>query len=234
MCHEIENRYEGMKRLENSRAKLLVTKGISTFLFDQPDTRNALMQKIVQESMQVGLVVYVDLDTSFTASLRSSRVNHKNLRIILPKGDEVEEALLVLLSWTTPRMSLLVLDSVTIFNQIIGGLSSFTSKNRKLGLYLALLRELSSRASAPMIVTSHWGYKRVKPGADDWTRHYSGGRVLEHHSTNIYSAAMNDEDISIQVMKSAQMQKDEILLIRSETFESQNRETDQHADRNKQ
>ena len=131
MCHEIENRYEGMKRLENSRAKLLVTKGISTFLFDQPDTRNALMQKIVQESMQVGLVVYVDLDTSFTASLRSSRANHKNLRIILPKGDEVEEALLVLLSWTTPRMSLLVLDSVTTFNQIIGGLSSFTSKNRK-------------------------------------------------------------------------------------------------------
>ncbi len=217
-----------MKRLENSRLKLLLTEGISTFLFDQPGTRDRLMLEIVKERLQTGMVVYIDLDTSFTASLRIRRANYDNLTIILPKGDEVEEALLVLLSWTTPRMSLLVLDSVTTFNQIIGGLTSFTSKNRKLGLYLALLRELAMRASAPIVVTSHWGYTRAKRGTDYWTRHYAGGRVLDHHSSNIYSATMSDGDISIQVMKSHQKRNDEIFLVRSETFESKNRVANEH------
>jgi len=219
-----------MKRLENSRLELLLTDGISTFLFDQPGTRDILMLKIVRERLQTGKVVYIDLDTSFTASLMIRRANYDNLTIILPKGHEVEEALLVLLSWTTPSMSLLVLDSVTTFNQIIGGLTSFTSKNRKLGLYLALLRELASRASAPIVVTSHWGYARAKLGTDDWTRHYSGGRVLDHHSSNIYSANMNDEEISIKVIKSHQTRKDEIFLVKSETFETKNGVANKHTD----
>lgn len=217
-----------MKRLENSSLNLLLSNGISTFLFDQPGTRDILMLEIVRQRLQTGMVVYIDLDTSFTASLMIRRANYDNLTIILPKADEVEEALLVLLSWTTPRMSLLVLDSVTTFNQIIGGLTSFTSKNRKLGLYLALLRGLASRASAPIIVTSHWGYARAKRGTDDWTRHYAGGRVLDHHSSNIYSATMNDEEISIKVIKSSQTRKDEIFLVKLETFESKNRVANEH------
>ena len=186
--------------LDNSSLHFLLGEGINTFLVDRPSTRDLVIQSLIEPILDLGRVIYVDLDTSFRAINRINGKDHQNLIFIITKGDDVEDALVSLLSWTDPNLKLLVMDSVTMFSHIVSTTSDFVSKNRRLGYYLALMREFVSRIGVPMVITSHLGYRRVN--GNDWTKKYSGGRILEYHSSSIFNALVSDDSLSIKVMKS--------------------------------
>jgi hypothetical protein len=142
-------------------------------------------------------VVYLDIDSHFTASIMRRALLPKNLFLIFPKGEQIDDAFVTLLSWTKPMFDLLVIDSVTTFYHITP-LEKFSAKNRKLGFYLALLRDFAKKAAAPVLLTSHQTFRKV---GEDWVRKYSGGRVLDYHSSFVILNSIEDELMNLQILK---------------------------------
>jgi len=141
--------------------------------------------------------MYFDIDSYFTALMRKKGVMPENLFLIYPKGEEVEDALVTLLSWTKPRLDILVIDSLTTFYHV-SPIGKFSSKNRKLGFYLAMLREFAKRADCPALIVSHQIFRKV--GAD-WNTVYSGGRVLNYHSSLMIRASLAQATMKLEVVE---------------------------------
>ena len=142
-------------------------------------------------------MVYFDIDSFFTSSLMKLGKLPRNLVLIHPKGDEIDDAFMTLLSWTKPSFDLLVVDSATTFCHVFP-IAKFSGKNRKLGFYLALLRELAAKVSSPVLVTSHQIFRKA---GEDWSTAYSGGRVLDYHSGSALQASLQEGSLYLEAKK---------------------------------
>ena len=142
-------------------------------------------------------VVYFDIDSHFTASMMRRALLPRNLFLIFPKGEQIDDAFVTLLSWTKPKFDLLVIDSLTTFYHVTP-LEKFSAKNRKLGFYLALLRDFAKKAAAPVLVTSHQVFRKV---GEEWAKKYSGGRVLDYHSSLVILNSIEDGFMRLEIFK---------------------------------
>jgi hypothetical protein len=160
---------------------------INSLLCSEPLVRNYFIGSLVPHLLKKGkIVMYLDIDSYFTASIMKEGSMPENLSIIYPRGEEIDDAFITLLSWTKPKFDMLVIDSLTTFYHI-SPIAKFSSKNRKLGFYLAMLREFAKRVDAPVLVVSHQIYRKVDA---DWRTAYSGGRVLNYHSSLMIRASI--------------------------------------------
>jgi len=115
---------------------------INSLLCSEPSVRNYFVDSVVSHLLKRGKsVIYFDIDSYFTASTMKKGVMPENLSLIYPKGEEIDDAFVTLLSWTKPKFDILVVDSLTTFYHV-SPIAKFSSKNRKLGFYLAMLNEV--------------------------------------------------------------------------------------------
>lgn len=186
-------------RLAPDQLYTLLPKGsITSLLCTEPAARNHFVNALVFSLLKDGKrVVYFDIDSFFTSFVMRSGILPPKLLLIYPKGEEIDDALMTLLSWTKPVFDLLVIDSATTFYHIFPQ-AKFSGRNRKLGFYFALLREYTARASSPTLITSHQIYRKI--GAD-WSTSYSGGRVLDYHSGSLLQISLLENSLSLQVTK---------------------------------
>lgn len=173
---------------------------VTSLLCREPSARNYFIDAMVSYLLKKGKnVVYLDIDSYFTSLTIKRGSMPENLTLIYPKGSEIDDAFITLLSWTKPNFDLLVIDSLTTFYHA-SPISNFSSKNRKLGFYLAMLREFAKRANAPVLVVSHQIFRKI---GEEWTVAYSGGRLLDHHSATIIRASMEQNALRLDVAGSA-------------------------------
>lgn len=177
----------------------LLPKGeLTSLLCTEPGARNqfvdALVFSLVRDRRRV---VYFDIDSFFTSSVMKSGKLPPKVTLIHPRGEEIDDAFTTLLSWTKPDYALLVIDSATTFYHIYP-IGKFSGRNRKLGFYLALLREFVAKTPSPALITSHQIFRKV---GKDWITAYSGGRVLDYHSSFVLQASLLGESLYLQVEK---------------------------------
>ena len=182
---------------------------INSLLCNEPPARNCFVDPIVSNMLKRGkFVVYFDIDSHFTASVLKEGTLHENLTLIYPKSEEIDDAFVTLLSWTEPKFDILVIDSLTTFYHV-SPVTRFSPKNRKLGFYLAMLREFAKKADAPILVTSHQIFRKVNT---EWTSSYSGGRVLNYHSSLMIRTSMAQATMRLEILEGGNVSSLEVPL----------------------
>ena len=182
---------------------------INSLLCSEPSVRNYFVDSVVSHILKRGkFVAYFDIDSYFTASVMKKGTTPENLFLIYPKGEEIEDAFVTLLSWTKPRFDILIVDSLTTFYHV-GPITKSSSKNRKLGFYLALLREFAKKADAPILVISHQIYRKVDA---EWIAAYSGGRVLSHHSSLVIRSSIAQATMRLEILEGRNTRSLEVHL----------------------
>ena len=150
-----------------------------------------------------GLVIYVDLDTVFTAFfdlMVHGATNLERLFILTPNSDTIEKVMIYVCSILSPHVKLIVLDSITTFFHLLkdGGPADI---NRKISVYLNLLRGLARRANRYIIITSMMRAKKTAgTEPESWFPSPTGGRALLGAKTILKSSKTKD-DIEINVIK---------------------------------
>lgn len=182
---------------------------INSLLCSEPSVRNYFIDSVVSHFLKrEKFVVYFDIDSHFTASTMKKGTIPENLCLIYPKGEEIDDAFVTLLSWTKPKFDILVVDSLTTFYHV-SPITRFSSKNRKLGFYLALLRQFAERADAPVLIISHQIFRKIDA---DWTIAYSGGRVLEYHSSLMIRASIAQATMKLEILEGKSVKDLEVPL----------------------
>jgi len=182
---------------------------INSLLCSEPSVRDYFVDSVISHLLKGGkFVVYFDIDSYFTASTMKKGTMPENLSLIYPKGEEIDDAFVTLLSWTKPRFDILVVDSLTTFYHV-SPIAKFSSKNRKLGFYLAMLREFAKKAAAPVLIISHQISRKIDAG---WTTAYSGGRVLNYHSSLTIRASIAQATMKLEILEGKSLKNLEMPL----------------------
>lgn len=182
---------------------------INSLLCSEPSSRNYFVDSVVSHMLKRGkFVVYFDIDSYFMASVLKKVTLPENLTLIYPKSEEIDDAFVTLLSWTEPKFDILVVDSLTTFYHV-SPVTKFSPKNRKLGFYLAMLREFAKRADAPILVISHQIFRKVDT---EWTSVYSGGRILNYHSSLMIRASITQSTMRLEIFEGGNVSSLEVPL----------------------
>jgi len=149
-----------------------------------------------------GSVIYLDLDTIFTAffdlMVRGAR-NLERLFILQPNSEMIEKMMIYVCSVSSPYVKLIILDSITTLYHLLNRESS-SEINRKISTYLSLLQGLAKRSNIPIIVTSMIRAKKLKKNEyKTWFTSPTGGRALLEAKTIIKLTRIHDH-IEINVI----------------------------------
>lgn len=160
---------------------ILEKSSLNVILSEDGFTKTFFAANIVDYVLGEGTVVYVDLDTIFTAFLNTmihDSENLDNLLIFQPDEQTVEKTMAQVCSLSSPYLKFIVLDSMTTLYHLFDGKGP-SDVNRKVSIYLSLLQSMSKRFDIPVLVTSMMRARRMgQTGPRPWLTSPTGGRAL--------------------------------------------------------
>lgn len=188
-----------------SDTQYLLAKGcVNTILCDDPHIRTAFTRNTVFQTLESGKsIVYIDLDTMFTISLEYEGLQTPhldNLVITNPDDGNIDRVIAEVSSLENPQLGLVVFDSVTTFYHIFPSKVDYGELNRRLGIYLFLLKKLAIGLKTPILIVSLLRAKKTS-SKRSWVYSYSGGRVLERMSDVILTLSRTDDLVEIKSLK---------------------------------
>jgi hypothetical protein len=146
---------------------------------------------------QLDRVIYFDLDTMFTAYLRSGFVHAKNIDVYLPSEGRLVPMIKDVLG-SMESSSLVVFDSVNSFYNMFTTQEMNTSGlNHMLSVLLMLLLRRGVDANVPVLVTSMMRYR--KEGG--WVQSPSSRRLLQRKSAVKISVERVGYDLTVKIME---------------------------------
>ncbi len=174
----------------------LLSTGINILIAE--DTYSRIRTLIGMISNTHGNIVYIDLDTVFTAYVRSSLIDlnsiNTKLDIYFVSKGRLESMLAYVCSLDSPR--LVVFDSIHGFYHLYdhyGNRVMMRRLNQLLTFYISLLLDMSSRHECPLLITSiRRRGLRIKINAD---------RYLLNRSSVILYASSNDGVLNVDIIK---------------------------------
>ncbi len=158
---------------------VLERSALNVILSEDSFVKTSFVGDIVEPSLEEGSVIYIDLDTIFSAFLNliiHSAKNLDNLLIFRPEIGDVGKTMAYVCSLFSPYIKLVILDSITTLYYLLDSKAP-SEVNRKIGVYLSLLQSLANKLNIPIIITSLIRAKRVKQ-AESWLTSPTGGRAL--------------------------------------------------------
>ena len=195
----------GYSAIDADHGGLLRTE-INLLLCSAPYPKTAFLAQVVSQTLNDGgSVFYIDLDTTFTVYLRHGV--HKvpqgeNLSIFNPNVLELDETIAKICSVNHPDLKLIVFDSVNMFYHLFDRGYTFSGLNRYLSVCLSLLKDLSRRVGAAVVVCSlPVARKAVSQGHYSWVLSHPGGRVLKLKSELIMSIDGADRELVVEMVK---------------------------------
>lgn len=176
---------------------------IATFLCDDQELKIRFISKILETQYnKEKIIFYVDIDTMFTAFLENSKnlTYIQNVVIFRPKHDEFDDIVAEICSVNQTNIDWIVFDSVTSFHNLNGNLLDYSKSNRKIGLYLSVLRNIISNGGGKIIFTSMIR-SRKKKGERLWEHSYAGGKLLERRSDLILRLGKQNNQLLVSSIK---------------------------------
>ncbi len=139
-------------------------------------------------------VIYVDLDTTFTAYFVAGLVNTNQVDIYLPSEGKFASMIKEVLA-LMPTSSLVIFDSVNSFYNMFTA-QKIGNLNHLLSVFLMLLVRQGVDAGVPVLATSMLRYRKDS----GWVQSPASRRLLQHKSAVKLSVELDDNDLALRVI----------------------------------
>lgn len=172
--------------------KILSTRGLNTLMFSDPYAKLCFTAHLAS---QFEKIIYIDLDTTFTAYFNAGLVKSKNVDIYLPSEGRLVPMIKDALE-SMGSSSLVIFDSVNSFYNLFqaqetGGL------NHLLSVLLMLLVRRGVDEGVPVLATSMLRYR--KDGG--WVQSPASRRLLQYKSVARLSVERTEGDIAVTIVE---------------------------------
>lgn len=209
-----ETRLGTQSQLEWGDMKLILQSSmVNTILCDNPTSKNIFLTNIVLENLKPNSVsIYIDLHTFFTVHIKRIEKpieNLGNLVIMIPRENTLDEIIAYVSSIHKSKVNMITLDSVTTFYQLFRNGSSFGDLNRRLGVYLSILKSCSQAHKSIVLIASLARSRNLK---GSWVISYSGGRALKKISDVILRVRSDQKRVEVDVLKHPLSELSETVL----------------------
>jgi len=191
-----------LKQDWNALETLLSDYRVATILCSNQSLKTRFISRMLSSSRPKNKVIsYIDIDTMFTVFLEDhSNISYANhLYLFRPRGEDLDDVIKEICSLNT-LIETVIFDSVTSFYNLQGQGVSSSSVNRKLGLYLALLKMTVSRSNGRILFTSMGRARKMKWG-DSWYLSYAGGKLLRRRSDLILELNYGTTYSEVSILK---------------------------------
>ncbi len=173
----------------------IIKGSLNTIIFDKPQTKNRVLEKIINNINNNGLVFYIDLETKFRVNIEQEIIRLKkpeNLIVFSIIKNNLDNIIAQICSSNCNENDIIILDSINALNKKTEN-NILTKINRKLGIYLSLLKDISCKNGTTIVVITNFIIK--KNNIDEITLNKFrktkliplGGRVIKKMSNNIIS-----------------------------------------------
>jgi len=149
---------------------------------------------------QFDRVIYIDLDTTFTAYFTAGLVKAGHVDVYLVSEGRFASMIKDVLA-SMPSSSLVVFDSVNSFYNMFKAQEMTGSLNHLLSIFLMLLVRQGVNSSVPVLATSMLRYR--KDGG--WVQSPASRRLLQHKSAVKMSVERHDSDLALKIIEHESM-----------------------------
>ncbi|MEM2760570.1 MAG: hypothetical protein QXU32_10020 [Nitrososphaerales archaeon] len=190
---------------------LLDEKGLNSLVFTEPFSKTCFTCSTVSSFLSGSNVIYIDLDTVFTAYVRNNIFTFPEdsgyLSIYMPRASEFEESLADICSAIDSNSKLVIVDSINSFYHLyykirIGAL------NHLLSSYVLLLLNHCRRVGSRLLVTSMIRHKKTT----EWVLAPSSRRLLESKSSAVLAADLLYGNLAINILKHRELGNSKLLI----------------------
>jgi hypothetical protein len=158
---------------------------------------------------QFDRVIYVDLDTTFTAYFNAGLLHTNSVDIYLPSEGRLAVMTRDLLE-SIGDSSLVIFDSVNSFYNLFPIRERLGGLNHLLSVLLMLLVRRGVDESVPVLVTSMLRYR--KDGG--WVQSPASRRLLEHKSVVKLSAEWRESDLVLKIIEHESIEAGKIFVFK--------------------
>ena len=173
----------------------LIRGSLNTVIFNRPQTKNRILEKIINTVNNNGLVFYIDLETKFRVNLEQEIIRLKkpeNLIVFSMIKNSLDNIIAQICSSNCNENDIIILDSINALNKKTEN-NVLPKVNRKLGIYLSLLKDISCENGTTVLIITNFIIKKSIIDEVDLNKFRKtkliplGGRVIKKISNNIIS-----------------------------------------------
>ncbi len=181
--------------------EMLSVEGINLLIAEDPYAKILFISNIIR-SMKDSRVIYLDLDTLFTAYIRNNiiKLSNNKVDILFASNKGLEDMIAdvyTIADYYDANLKLIVFDSLHGFYHIYAGKGKrfITRLNQLLIFYISLLLNLSKEKGCPLLVTN------VKKRLDDKEPKTNINRYLLSRSSAMLYVKVIDNILSVSVLR---------------------------------
>jgi len=179
----------------DSSAKILSTAGLNTLMFTDPYAKLCYTAHLAS---QFDRVIYVDLDTTFTAYFNAGFVKTNRIDIYLPSEGQLADMTNDVLE-SMCGSSLVIFDSVNSFYNLFPMRERVGGLNHLLSVLMMLLVRRGVDLNVPLLVTSMLRYRKDGGG---WVQSPASRRLLQRKSVVKLSVEWREcRDLALKVVE---------------------------------
>ena len=189
----------------DSSAQILSTRGLNTLMFTDPYAKLCYTAHLAS---QFDRVIYVDLDTTFTAYFNAGLVRTNSIDIYLPSEGRLAVMTKDVLE-SIGDSSLVIFDSVNSFYNLFPIRERVGGLNHLLSVLIMLLVRRGVDVKVPVLVTSMLRYR--KDGG--WVQSPASRRLLQHKSVVKLSVEWHESDLALKIVKHESIEVGKMIFV---------------------
>ena len=185
-------------------SKVLSRGGLNTLMFTDPYAKLCYTAHLTS---QFDRVIYIDLDTTFSAYFNAGFVHTNSLDIYLPSEGRLAAMMKDVLE-SMDDSSLVIFDSVNSFYNLFPIWQRMGSLNHLLSVLIMLLVRRGVDVNVPVLATSMLRYR--KEGG--WVQSPASRRLLQHKSAVKLSVDWHKSDLALKIVQHESIEAGKIFV----------------------
>ncbi|MDQ5842278.1 MAG: hypothetical protein M3286_02200 [Thermoproteota archaeon] len=184
--------------------KILSVGGLNTLMFTDPYAKLCYTAHLTSEFDRV---IYVDLDTTFTAYFNAGCLHTNSVDIYLPSEGQLAVMAKDVLE-SMGNSSLVIFDSVNSFYNLFPMWQRMGTLNHLLSVLIMLLVRRGVDVNVPVLATSMLRYRKER----GWVQSPASRRLLQHKSAVKLSVDWHKSDLLLKIVHHESMEMDQIFV----------------------
>jgi hypothetical protein len=184
--------------------KILSVGGLNTLMFTDPYAKLCYTAHLTSEFDRV---IYVDLDTTFTAYFNAGCLHSNSVDIYLPSEGQLAVMAKDVLE-SMGNSSLVIFDSVNSFYNLFPMWQRMGTLNHLLSVLIMLLVRRGADVNVPVLATSMLRYRKER----GWVQSPASRRLLQHKSAVKLSVDWHKSDLLLKIVHHESMEMDQIFV----------------------
>jgi hypothetical protein len=191
-------------------SKVLSKSGLNTLMFTDPYAKLCYTAHLTS---QFDRVIYIDLDTTFTAYFNAGFMHANSVDIYLPSQGRLAAMVRDVLE-SMGDSSLVIFDSVNSFYNLFPIWQKMGSLNHLLSVLIMMLVRRGVDVDVPVLATSMLRYR--KEGG--WVQSPASRRLLQHKSAVKLSVGWHENDLTLTIIQHESIEAGKIFVYKRKTL----------------